>query len=404
MNGTRNLQANCSYELLHTYKLSIVWFKCSSLAFWLLKLLRLMAVWIASYPDGSWKQRLNKVRHSHRLLPEAWLIDKLERAGGSDTASTVLSSLRRDNGMEESAFIGGVVVRGLAKCERTPAGEHSRGWASNFNNEAMLMMRYLSGSLLLPGDFYTLTASQFRACDSTITLGNCIGTEQYAVGRRSAANAERSSSKPKPYTLNNRLKLGYWDDSKSFQFRRASEHWRWYGGPAMDDAPAFLSSSDDDDDANVASEDHMGRDFGTLSSDSESEERLISGAASDILRAWGITCDAKDLPILFLPDSVAFLLSRKVWKHLAFRTEWHKSLIDRHAKFPCAHTFLFPHIVCRLFKKLLGRSIIQKTILRTCQCSALKSCSCCRRICGLGLQPYCHGLRIQSSVNVLKPA
>ena len=70
---------------------------------------------------------------------------------------------------------------------------------------------------------------------------------------------------------------------------------------------------------------------GTDGDEDDDDAGLLLGdvPAADILEKWGITTLADDIPVLLVPEPIAFLVCRNEWQDLLLRVCWHDSLVLR---------------------------------------------------------------------------
>ena len=64
------------------------------------------------------------------------------------------------------------------------------------------------------------------------------------------------------------------------------------------------------------------------SSDDEVDEPVGAKFPSDFLRMWGVSESAQHIPVLLVPEPIAYLISQGVWTELVLRTGWHSTLVN----------------------------------------------------------------------------
>ena len=286
-----------------------------------------MAFWIASYPDGSWRSFSSGDRFFHKLGPDTWFQNRLDACGGPGTAQAHLARLNH------LAYLGGgpdIVVRGLAKVAQSHADDYSRDWRTNFSDEALHLLYYLRGA---PADSYSLTVEEFRPSSHNELLINCWTHEFKKVARRVYDTSAIQDARLKKISKGDRLFIGDWGGVAGDVPMCCHDDigkWRWHNDcETADDLPGLLS---DDSDSDIEMDiEKIEPDGDPMMSDSEDHEVLkpSQATARDVLHDWGLPLDANDIPVLLLPEPIAFLIYSGQWRHVVVLAHWHAQLVNR---------------------------------------------------------------------------
>ena len=75
-------------------------------------------------------------------------------------------------------------------------------------------------------------------------------------------------------------------------------------------------------------------------SDTDDEEILDTSNAADVLALWGLAAHADDIPILLVPEPIAFLISQGRWTEVMILCSWHNLInADGHQLWQGRHLF-----------------------------------------------------------------
>jgi hypothetical protein len=279
-----------------------------------------MAIWIASYPDGTWRDMIDGVRERRRLPLESWFVNRLKAVGGDGIANKVLVATP---GSPPSG--DGFIVRCLARVEHSDRDEHWRSWKSLFSSEALFPKSYFGCD---PADCYSLSVSDVRMCVCKEVVHSCWTHEQTHISRRNYDGAKRTDACLRKITHGLHLCFADWGGSAGeVQMRSSADSipWCWSGevwkpdnDAAMlsDDSPVAMPSSDGDAMVSDSDTDAVGHSCRDLD-------------ASQVLREWGAQHAAHDIPTLLLPEPIAFLLAHGQWHQLLVLTRWHQDLVNQ---------------------------------------------------------------------------
>lgn len=86
-----------------------------------------------------------------------------------------------------------------------------------------------------------------------------------------------------------------------------------------------LSSSDEEEHGLDQSK------LGMLSSEEDSEDEFDVANPVQLVQLWELGWQAADIPVLLVPEPIAFLISRKQWTGLLLRASWHDKCVDKQA-------------------------------------------------------------------------
>ena len=279
-----------------------------------------MALWIAYRPDGAGRARVHDSegrtsRTRAMLAPEPWLVNRLARVSGcDDIARLALAACRSESASAKDLGESEQSVCCLVRVTSEGA-EHWQGWRSQWSHECKLQLAYHRE----PIDAYSLRVSDVVACSRPVPITFGYAPEQKRIASRSGRSGDDASiHSARLVKLHNQkfLSIVDWGGAAADVELGCPGAWKWsaasfdcHQGQGTDEL--ILSDSDgveDDDDAGLL---------------------LGDVPAADILKKWGIATLADDIPVLLVPEPIAFLVCRNEWQDLLLRACWHDSLVLR---------------------------------------------------------------------------
>lgn len=141
-----------------------------------LRLFNMALLWIASYPDGCWRQQAKTSEQRQSLSTPNWLLQKLAQYGNHKLLDSAF--YKRTGGAKLLSSFPDICVQGLVKVE---AGTEFIGWQTRFSDEAELLWKYYES----PADSYTLKITHFKPCETSQKVRNGFVIEQNARSRQS---------------------------------------------------------------------------------------------------------------------------------------------------------------------------------------------------------------------------
>ena len=130
-----------------------------------------------------------------------------------------------------------------------------------------------------------------------------------------------------PLVATSNVRICDWGGSADNVMFSSAPKFDWWSRPVPDVEEAGVGQLSDSEGSMSSHKSTNSGGRGMLSSDSEEGgacQALLS--ASELLHTWGITVPAKDIPVLLLPEPIAFLIGHGEWTELMLQVSWHKLL------------------------------------------------------------------------------
>ena len=269
------------------------------------------AIWLGAYPDGCVRHGTGR-RERLRLPPDPWLRQLLTEVGG---ASTDMIALRALGGGFRDGWAG--TNRDLHNVwlllQVRPAQQYSSP-LTPWSKEAQIQREYHGR----PRDCYTLDVTQVCALATPVLLHHRCLRRQHGhrvVGVR--------PSQP--------LLIGAWDPSEERMQHNVS--WKWHTSRYTDEGGNERHQSDSDggnaDDvvADVASVSSSADLLADVEADSDGGGCGEDACPSQVLEKWGIDTPPSEVPVLFLPEPIVYLVARRRWAQILLLGRWHRHFL-----------------------------------------------------------------------------
>lgn len=125
------------------------------------------AVWIGSYAHGAWRDQSGQSETTHCLPREKWFLDRL----GKDIAKHGLEVHQYHHRHSNQP----ILIRGLARLRISASDDYFRGWPTQWSDEALLQLHYLSqGSERLVDQAYSLSIEKFVAVNRVYHVSHFV--------------------------------------------------------------------------------------------------------------------------------------------------------------------------------------------------------------------------------------
>ena len=299
----------------------------------------LMALWIASYQDGSWRDRHGRTYHRHRLPFPAWLEGRLLEYASYESLKQVVHQcgVKRDMPAEYDGVRAHLLVRLSSSVESCT---HSHGFDTRWDPETNLLLDYFANrDGEVPLDAYSVEIAEVLRCASPNAERLCYywAKEQHAKLRRKHTGANMNArTRMKLSPANRHLAIADWCDTADEVklgdgLAGQARVWQWGGLLRAEndhadavrrcDEPAVLSSDSDDTDSNA--------DAAMLSDDSSGQAQQATRlrSAASVVQDWNLGIPAGEVPVLLLPEPIVCLIANSRWTHLLLRAAWHEHVL-----------------------------------------------------------------------------
>ena len=168
----------------------------------------IMAVWLASYSDGGWRERRFQDHEKlsdrrHYLATPPWVTSLVDRVGGSGLADQIFYS-RGGGAANRADVLGPVHVRSLLRLADSGGATCNVLWQTQWSREMALLNEYYE----FPQDNYSLMISDQWACNERTHCAMCFGIGQKALSKRQTTYSRRRDIFA--MAPNRKLVLGDW--------------------------------------------------------------------------------------------------------------------------------------------------------------------------------------------------
>lgn len=154
----------------------------------------IMAVWLASYSDGGyrekrWKDHEKLIDRRHYLATPPWVTSLVDRVGGSGLADQIFYS-RGGGAANRADVLGPVHVRSLLRLADSGGATCNVLWQTQWSREMALLNEYYE----FPQDNYSLMISDQWACHERTHCAMVYGIGQNSLRRRQTPHNCRTNT------------------------------------------------------------------------------------------------------------------------------------------------------------------------------------------------------------------